>query len=95
MAASFLFMFHFYNTHFRPEKFPIDLSALTGLVNEEHLRRYRPLYVERLFREGKLDDIRRPAPSRRRLGFVFLAGSAAFLMGLCLLALVLVATLGK
>jgi cytochrome b subunit of formate dehydrogenase len=95
MAASFFFMFHFYNNHFRPEKFPIDLSVLTGLASEEHLRKYRPEYVERLFREGKLDEIRRPAPSHRRLWFVFLTGATALLVGLCLLALVLVATLGK
>jgi cytochrome b subunit of formate dehydrogenase len=95
LAASFLFMFHFYNTHFRPEKFPVDLSALTGLVSEEHLRKYRPDYVERLFREGKLDEIRRPAPSHRRLWLVFLAGLAVLLLGLCLLGLVLIAALGK
>ena len=48
LATSFLFVFHFYHTHFRPEKFPMDLSAVTGLVNEAHLRENRPQYVARL-----------------------------------------------
>ena len=95
LAASFLFMFHFYHTHFRPEKFPMDLSALTGLVDEEHLRKYRPEYFARLQQAGKLDELRRTAPSRRRLWLVFLAGSFVFSLGLCLLAVVLLAALGK
>ena len=95
LAASFLFVFHFYHTHFRPEKFPLDLSALTGLVSEEHLRKHRPQYVERLDREGKLDDIRRRAPSRRRLWLAFLAGAVVYSLGIGLLAVVLLATLGK
>jgi cytochrome b subunit of formate dehydrogenase/nitrate/TMAO reductase-like tetraheme cytochrome c subunit len=95
LAASFLFLFHFYNTHFRPEKFPMDLSALTGMVSESHLRKYRPEYVERLQREGKLDEMRRPAPSQRRLWLVFLAGAMVLTMGVGLLIVVLVATLEK
>lgn len=95
LAASFLFMFHFYHTHFRPEKFPMDLSALTGLISEEHLQKHRPEYVERLRRAGKLDEIRRRAPSRRRLWVVFLAGAFVFSLGVCLLAVVLLAALGK
>lgn len=94
LAATFLFVFHFYNTHFRPEKFPLDLSALTGMVDEEHLREYRAEFIDRLRREGKLEQLRRPAPSRRHLLFVFLAGSAVFTIGLGLLALVVVATMG-
>jgi len=95
LAASFLFMFHFYHTHFRPEKFPMDLSALTGLVSEQHLETYRPEYIERLRRTGKLDEIRRTAPSRRRLWVAFMAGLVVFSLGLGLLAVVMLAALGK
>lgn len=95
LAASFLFLFHFYNTHFRPEKFPMDLSAFTGAVSETHLRKYRPEYVARMEREGKLDSMRRPAPSQRRLWLIFLAGAMVLSMGVGLLILVLVATLEK
>ena len=73
----------------------MDLSALTGVVSESHLRKYRPEYVERLQREGKLDEMRRPAPSQRRLWLVFLAGAMVLTMGVGLLIVVLVATLEK
>jgi len=95
LAASFLFIFHFYHSHFRPEKFPLDLSALTGLVSEEHQRKHRPEYVARLERTGKLEALRRPAPSKRRLWLVFVAGLVVYSLGLGLLAVVLLATLGK
>lgn len=48
LATGFVFAIHFFNTHFRPEKFPMDLSILTGLVSEEELREERPEYLERL-----------------------------------------------
>ena len=56
--ASFLFLIHFFHAHFRPEKFPMDLSVMTGMVSEQHLRKYRPDYVARLEKEGKLSQLR-------------------------------------
>jgi len=95
LLASFLFIVHFFHAHFRPEKFPMDLSVLTGLVSEEHLRKHRPAYIERLRRSGKLDELRRRAPSSKRLRLVLVAGFLVFSLGLCLLALILLASLGK
>ena len=95
LATSFLFVFHFYHSHVRPEKFPIDMSAVTGLVNEQHLREHRPEYVARLEATNAIDDLRRPAPSRRRLWLTFLAATLLFAVGLCLLGVALTASLGK
>lgn len=94
-AASILFFIRFFNTHFRPEKFPMDVSVLTGLVSEEHFRKARPEYVERLRREGKLDQIRRPAPSTKRLGLVLFGGIVVISLGVALLAALLLVSLGK
>ena len=58
-TASVLFVIHFYHAHLRPEKFPMDLSVITGMVSEEHLRKYRPDYIARLERRGQA---RRDAP---------------------------------
>ena len=93
--ASVLFAIHCIHTHFRPEKFPINLSVLTGFVSEEHLRRYRPEYYERLQRSGELAQMLRSAPSRERLRFFAIAGGVLFLLGLCMLMLVIFASLGK
>lgn len=94
-TAGFLFLIHFYHSHFRPEKFPMDLSVLTGLVSEEHLRKYRPEYIARLEREGKLRELRQPAPSRRRLWLNIIGGLIIFAIGFCLLAITLLASLSE
>ena len=41
LAVGFIFTIHFFNTHLRPEKFPMDMVMLTGLVGEEELRGHR------------------------------------------------------
>ncbi len=95
LSTSLLFVFHFFHTHFRPEKFPMDLSAITGLVNEGHLRKNRPSYVARLEETNLIDSMRRPAPSGRHIWLSFLAGVILFSVGICLLAVALTAALGK
>ena len=94
-AASFLFLIHIYHAHFRPEKFPMDLSVITGLVSEAHLRKYRPEYVARLEREGKLEELRQAAPSRRRLWLNLVGGVVIFAIGFCVLAVTVLASLGE
>jgi cytochrome b subunit of formate dehydrogenase len=93
--ASFLFLIHFFHAHFRPEKFPMDLSVLTGMVSEEHLRKYRPEYVARLEREGKLGDLREAAPSSRSLWLNVVGGLLVFTVGLFLLTVTLLASLSE
>jgi cytochrome b subunit of formate dehydrogenase len=94
-VASFLFLIHFFHTHFRPEKFPMDLSVLTGLVSEQHLRKYRPEYVARLEREGKLSEMRITAPSKTNLWLTVVGGILVFALGLSLLAVAVLASLGE
>jgi cytochrome b subunit of formate dehydrogenase len=94
-TASFLFLIHLFHAHFRPEKFPLDLSVLTGMVSESHLRKYRPEYVARLEREGRLGQMRQAAPSRRRLWLNILGGLFVFTLGICVLAITLLASLGE
>jgi cytochrome b subunit of formate dehydrogenase len=56
LATGFVFAIHFFNTHFRPEKFPMDLSVLTGLVSEDELREERPEYLARI-RQRRMGQI--------------------------------------
>ena len=71
--ASFLFLIHYFHAHFRPEKLPMDLSVLTGMVSEQHLRKYRRDYIARLEREGKFSDLRQHAPSGGNVWLIFSA----------------------
>ena len=91
--ASVLFLIHFFHAHLRPEKFPMDLSLMTGMVSETHLRKHRPDYIARLEREGKLDDMRQLAPSRGHMWLKIAGGFTVFTLGLCLMVVALLASL--
>lgn len=93
--ASVLLLIHFFHGHFRPEKFPMDLSVITGLVSEQHLRENRPEYIARLEREGRLEEMRTVAPSRSSLWFNVLGGVVVFTLGIGLLVVSVLASLGE
>ena len=42
LAVSFIFVVHFFNTHFRPEKFPMDTVIFTEGMPLEEFQRDRP-----------------------------------------------------
>ena len=48
LATGFVFAIHFFGTHFRPDKFPMDVSVLTGIVSEEEMEHERPEMLARL-----------------------------------------------
>ncbi len=86
LATGFVFAIHFFATHLRPEKFPMDMSILTGLVSEEELEEERPEYLERMRRSGKLGRLRAAGPSRDLFAMIVLGGTVALFVGLALLA---------
>ena len=55
LATGFIFTVHFFNTHLRPEKFPMDITIFTGRMPLEELRRDKPREYEALVAEGKLE----------------------------------------
>ena len=87
----FIFSIHFFNTHFRPEKFPIDTVIFTEGMPLEEFKRDRAREYEALVASGKLDEHLMAAPNPladqiwRRLGFTALG------IGLALIALILYA----
>lgn len=92
--SSLLFLIHFFNTHFRPEKFPMDASLVTGLVSEEHLEKARPEFLQRLRQEGRWEALRTTLPDRRTLRRGVLAGWLLLAVALVVLAAVMLAFLG-
>ncbi|MHC4406254.1 MAG: cytochrome b/b6 domain-containing protein, partial [Planctomycetota bacterium] len=93
LATGFIFAIHFFGTHLRPEKFPIDLSVLTGMVSEEELREERPEFLERMRRDDKLEELRGTVPSRGVAWLLTLAGFLALVVGLGLLAGILLSAM--
>ena len=55
LAAGFIFTIHFFNTHFRPEKFPMDTVIFTGRMSLEELKRERPAEYAELVARGELE----------------------------------------
>jgi cytochrome b subunit of formate dehydrogenase len=55
LATGFIFTVHFFNTHLRPEKFPMDLVIFTGSMPVEEFREDKPAEYDRLVKEGELE----------------------------------------
>jgi thiosulfate reductase cytochrome b subunit len=55
LATGFIFTVHFFNTHLRPEKFPMDIVVFTGRVPLEEFKRDKPAEYEALVRSGDLE----------------------------------------
>lgn len=56
LATGFIFTVHFFNTHLRPEKFPMDIVIFTGRMSVEELKLDKPAEYERLVRSGRLEE---------------------------------------
>jgi cytochrome b subunit of formate dehydrogenase len=56
LATGFIFTVHFFNTHLRPEKFPMDTVIFTGRMTVEELREDKPAEYEALIKSGELES---------------------------------------
>lgn len=95
LAAVFLFTVHFFNNHFRPDKFPLDVVMFTGAVPLEEFRREHALEYQRLVQAGELEKhlVNAPSPAMtlgsRILGFTLIG------IGLVLLVLVVIGLVAR
>ena len=63
LATGFIFTVHFFNTHLRPEKFPMDTTVFTGHMPIAELKRDKPLEYEALVASGQLEaNLEEPQP---------------------------------
>jgi cytochrome b subunit of formate dehydrogenase len=90
LAVWFIFAIHFFNTHLRPDSFPMDMVIFTGKESEEEFRRKRPVEYQRLQEERQL-DLSAAAPAQWLKNFGMLVGWVTILAGWILLVLTLVA----
>ena len=58
LAAGFIFSIHFFNTHFRIEKFPMDTVIFSGRVSKTEMLHDRKRWYDRLVADGRLDEHR-------------------------------------
>jgi predicted CXXCH cytochrome family protein len=89
LAAVFIFTVHFFNCHFRPDKFPQDIVMFTGVVPLEEYKREHTVEYRRLVESGELEKYLVDAPSRPMTRASKVLGASLIIVGLTLLLLVL------
>ncbi len=94
LAVVFLFTVHFFNNHFRPDKFPLDTTMFTGRVPLEHYRHEHRREYERLVKSGELEKYLVEGPSEPMSRGSSILGTVLIIIGLSLLTLVILGFLG-
>ena len=93
LAVAFIFTIHFFNTHFRPDKFPMDAVIFTGRMSLAELKHDKPAEYERLVATGTLEKhLVDPFPAPVEKGLKAF-GFVALTVGLMLIGLILYAML--
>jgi len=94
LATGFIFIFHFFHTHLRPESFPLDPVVFTGRVPLEAFQEERPREYQRLVDSGELESVLVDPPSRAQVVRAYVFGFSALVIGLTLAIGIFVALLG-
>ena len=91
LAVGFIFTIHYFNTHLRPDNFPMDLVIFTGRQTEAELKHRHPDEYKRLVETGELEKLRVPPPPRWLENFGRIFGVTAILIGFVFLGLMITA----
>ena len=91
LASGFIFTVHFFNTHFRLEKFPMDTVIFSGRISKAEMLHERKRWYDRLVKEGRLDEYRVKDEWEAWSGIARTAGYIFFGVGLVLLFLMIYA----
>jgi len=93
LAVGFIFTIHFFNTHFRPDKFPMDPVIFTGRMTVEELKYDKPDEYKLMVESGKLEQhLVQPFPKQAEKAIRVFA-YAALTIGLTLIALIVYSVL--
>ncbi len=91
LAVGFIFTVHFFNTHLRPEKFPMDIVIFTGRMDVEELKTDKPGEYDGHVARGTLREnlVEEYPPIVVRSVKVF--GWIALTIGFCIVLLIIYA----
>jgi cytochrome b subunit of formate dehydrogenase len=93
LAVGFIFTIHFFNSHLRPDKFPMDPVIFTGRVTRHEFTEERPAEFERLEAGRTLEEIE-VAPAQPWVGSLAKGVAVvAVTLGLIMVGLILYAVL--
>ena len=89
LAVGFIFTVHFFNTHFRADKFPMDTVIFTGRVPLEEFKADRPREYEEMVKSGELEKrMVSPLPDAVVRGLKIF-GATALTIGIILIILII------
>lgn len=90
LATGFIFAIHFFNTHFRADRFPMDMVIFSGSISEEEIKQERRVWYKRLKESGKLAKLYEKDSNFNAYKWLAkLAGFAMLITGLIFLFLML------
>jgi cytochrome b subunit of formate dehydrogenase len=95
LAAGFIFSIHFFNTHFRIEKFPMDTVIFSGRISKTEMLHERRRWYDRLVADGRLNQFRVKDEWEQWKRIARSFGYFFFGLGLVLLALIIYAMLKR
>ncbi|OGR01682.1 MAG: hypothetical protein A2505_09055 [Deltaproteobacteria bacterium RIFOXYD12_FULL_55_16] len=91
LAAGFIFTIHFYNTHLRPEKFPLDPVIFVGSITVDELKHERPREYEQLVASGELEKLAtKRAPEAWQLRSATIFGLSMVSIGSCIIIAIII-----
>ena len=95
LATGFIFLFHFFHTHLRPEAFPMDTVVFTGRMPLEALQGRAAAGVRTAGGTGQAGRVawRRRRP-RSSCGVAYVFGFTALIIGIVLAVFIFWALLG-
>jgi len=88
LAVVFLFTVHFFNNHFRPDKFPVEVVMFTGTMSLEEFKTDHGVEYQRLLESGELERRLVDAPSALKVKASKILAFTLIAVGLTLLTLV-------
>lgn len=85
LAIGFIFLFHFFHNHMRPENFPMDPAIFTGSVPLSRFKRERADEYRRLSETGEIESRLVAPPSAGRVAAAYTFGFVTLGIGVILL----------
>jgi len=90
LAVGFIFTIHFFNTHLRPESFPLDSVIFTGVVPLDEYKEDRPEEYKYLKESGRLKkDVVMKKISPQRMLMIRIFGYTFLLIGISMIVLII------
>jgi len=94
LAVGFIFIFHFFHNHLRPENFPMDPVMFIGILPLKRFQEERPAEYQRLVERGELEKYLEGPPSKCQVRLAYVFGFLTLTVGVLLIVLIMGTALG-